>query len=336
MARAPSRPTPIAVTVRSANGRRRGARTVERAASVLVPAYNEEQNIAALLRRISAASGVDGWLVDDIILVASGCSDATVERAREVRNSEGLAVRIIEQETREGKAAAINLGLSVAHHDLIVLVSGDVLPAPGAVTALLHRLEDPTVGVVGARPVPMNSPSTFTGYAAHLLWRLHDAVNRAAGDNPKCGELIAFRKRVGDRLIVPAIPMESAVDEVSIQQLAQAAGLRSAYAPDAVVNNWGPGTVHDWFRQRRRIAAGHIISKRQGYEPSTMRTGTVLRSILRDPAARKRPAWVFAVVAMEVIARFYGQWDVARGRGHAVWKVAATTKRAIGEEVSNA
>src|SRR4029077_18458075 len=158
MARAPSRPTPITVSP-SAGGRRRRTRTTERAASVLVPAYNEEQNIAALLRRISAASGVDGWLVDDIILVASGCSDATVERAREVRR-DGLAVRIIEQETREGKAAAINLGLSVAHHDLIVLVSGDVLPAPGAVTALLNRFEDPKVGVVGARPVPKNDESS--------------------------------------------------------------------------------------------------------------------------------------------------------------------------------
>ena len=134
MARATTRALPsMAATYPAVNGRRRRARTAERAASVLVPAFNEEQNIAALLRRISAASGVDGWLVDDIILVASGCSDGTVARAREAR-ADGFAVRIIEQETREGKAAAINLGLSVAHHDVIVLVSGDVLPAPGAVT----------------------------------------------------------------------------------------------------------------------------------------------------------------------------------------------------------
>ena len=333
MARATTRALPsMAATYPAVNGRRRRARTTERAASVLVPAFNEEQNIAALLRRISAASGVDGWLVDDIILVASGCSDGTVARARSVR-ADGLAVRIIEQETREGKAAAINLGLSVAHHDVIVLVSGDVLPAPGAVTALLKRFEDETVGVVGARPVPLNEETTFTGYATHLLWRLHDSVNRAAGDNPKCGELIAFRKRLGDHLVVPAIPMHTAVDEVSIQFLARNAGLRSAYAPDAVVNNWGPSTLRDWFRQRRRIASGHILSAREGYQPSTMQTGSVMRSLLRDAKARRRPLWLGAVVALEVMARGFGYWDVTRGRGHAVWKVAQTTKRAIGEEV---
>ena len=333
MARATTRALPsMAATVPASNGRRRRARTTERAASVLVPAFNEEQNIAALLRRVSAASGADGWLVDDIILVASGCSDGTVARARAVR-ADGLAVRIIEQETREGKAAAINLGLSVAHHDVIVLVSGDVLPAPGAVTALLKRFEDETVGVVGARPVPLNEQTTFTGYATHLLWRLHDSVNRAAGDNPKCGELIAFRKRQGDRPIVPGIPMDTAVDEVSIQFLARNAGLRSAYAPDAVVNNWGPSTLRDWFRQRRRIASGHILSAREGYQPSTMQTSTVMRSLLRDAQARRRPLWLCTVVALEIVARGFGYWDVARGRGHAVWKVAQSTKRAIGEEV---
>src|SRR2546421_10881818 len=98
MARATVRPLPsMAATVPTGHGTRRRARTTDRAASVLVPAFNEEQNLAALLRRVSAASGVEGWLVDDIILVASGCSDATVARARSIR-ADGLAVRIIEQE----------------------------------------------------------------------------------------------------------------------------------------------------------------------------------------------------------------------------------------------
>ena len=312
----PARPAPVA----------------ERAATVLVPAYNEEQNIRALLHRLASETGVNGWVIDDIIVIASGCTDNTVARAEAAR-SEGLPITIIEQERREGKASAINMGLAAAQHDLIVLVSGDVLPARGAVPALLTRLEDTSVGVVGGRPVPMNDETTFTGYATHLMWRLHHAVSAATPDNPKCGELIVFRKRLGRRWIVPAIPVESAVDEVSVQSLVVAAGLRSAYVPDAIVNNWGPSTLRDWLRQRRRINSGHIIARRQGYKPSTMRTGMVLRSMWGDTAARKRPHWMLAVIAIEVTARVFGHRDVKRRREHAVWKVAETTKRSIGEEV---
>jgi len=303
-----------------------------RAACVLVPAYNEAQNIAPLLRRIAADSACGSWAIDDIVVIASGCTDETVARAEGVR-AEGLPVRVIVQERREGKASAINAGLDAARHDVIVLVSGDVMPAPGAVSALLSRLDDDTIGVVGARPVPLNDASTFTGYAAQLMWRLHHAISEAAGDNPKCGEMIAFRRRAGDLAIVPAIPLESAVDEVSVQALVQAAGLRSAYAGEAIVRNWGPSTLRDWFKQRRRINNGHVLAAREGYRPSTMGAGAVLRALRRDQAAWRRPHWLVAVMAIEVAARLMGRVDAARGREHAIWSVAATTKRAIGEEV---
>ena len=302
-------------------------------ASVLVPAYNEEQNIAPLLARIISESGVAGWALDDIIVIASGCTDGTVPRAQALA-ARHAAVRVVEQERREGKSSAINLGLQLARNDDVVLVSGDVMPASGTIPALLSRLHDPSVGVVGGRPEPLNDPSSFTGFAAHLLWRLHDMVSREADDNPKCGELIVFRKRMGGREIVPAIPASSAVDEVAIQALAYAAGLRSVYVADAVVNNWGPETIRDWFTQRRRINTGHILSARDGYRPSTMRATTVLRCVATDRLARRHPVWTLAVVSIEVAARLCGRFDAARGHGHTVWRVARTTKRAIEEEAS--
>ncbi len=301
-----------------------------RAVSVIVPAYNEEQNIAPLLRRIAETSSGE-WLVDDIIVIASGCTDLTVERALGVQ-AEGKPVRVEVQTRREGKASAINVGLRAAKHDVVVLVSGDVLPSAGAITAMLRRFEDDSVGVVGARPVPMNDESTFTGFATHLLWRLHHAVCEASDDNPKCGEMIAFRRRDGTRTIVHEIPVESAVDEVSIQALVHAAGLRSAYAGDAVVSNWGPFTIRDWFAQRRRINTGHVIEARNGNQPSTMRPATVLRALAGDREARRRLHWLLAVVTLEVAARICGYYDAARGRGHTVWKVAATTKRAFSDK----
>jgi hypothetical protein len=144
--------------------------------------------------------------------------------------------------------------------------------------------------------------------------------------------MIAFRKTAGERAIVSAIPVESAVDEMSIQALVHGAGLRSVYAGDAVVSNWGPFTLRDWFAQRRRINTGHIIETRAGNEPNTMRPGMVLRALTGDREARRQPHWLLAVVTLEVAARLCGHYDAARGRGHTVWKIASTTKRAFSDK----
>lgn len=303
-----------------------------RNASALVPAYNEEQNVGPLLRRIAADARTGDWTIDEIIVIASGCTDATVARAQDVAR-EGAPVRVIEQQRREGKASAINAGLREARHDVIVLASGDVLPDPGAVPVLLRAMEDDDVGVAGARPVPMNDRSTFSGYAARLMWELHHLVSLRSPE-PKCGELIAFRRALDGRPVVPAIPEESAVDEVSIQALAHDAGLRSLYVPEAVVRNWGPATVADWFRQRRRINAGHILAAREGYRPATMDGRTVLSLIWTHRLGFHRPHWLAAVVALEAAARLRGRIDVARGHGHAVWQVATTTKRPLEREAT--
>ncbi len=300
-------------------------------ASVLIPAYNEEQNIGPLLDRIAAESDAGPWTLDDVIVVASGCTDATARKARAASHA-SCHVRVIVERRRTGKASAINVGLRSARHDVVLLVSGDVMPAPGAIPMLLSRLDDPAVGAVGGRPIPLNDETTFTGFAAHLMWRLHHQISVTAADNPKCGEAIAFRKALQGHPVVNSIPSDTAVDEVSIQALIHAAGLRSVYAPEAIIRIWGPATVKDWLTQRRRINTGHILASRDGYRPSTMNAAVALKWAWCDEAARRKPMWSLAVVALEAAARIAGYIDVARRRSHTVWRVATTTKRAIEQE----
>ena len=297
-------------------------------ASAIVPAHNEGQNITALLRRLvddGAGSGVD-----DIVVVASGCSDATVALSRAFSQTHP-AVRVLEQLRREGKASAINLGLREVRNDCVVLVSGDVMPEPGAVALLLERLHDDTIGVVGGRPVPLNDASTFVGFAAQTMWRMHHWINERSAE-AKCGEMIAFRRIHRGLPLVAAIPESSAVDEVSIQAIAREAGLRSVYEPRAIVRNWGPDTVSQWMRQRRRINAGHLLSAREAYSPSTFSSALALRALLNDRPGRRRPHWLVGLAALEMAAKLAARFDVSRGDVHTVWRVAESTKRPIEQE----
>src|SRR4029079_10014127 len=146
----------------------------------------EEQNIVALLRRLVEERPQTG--VDDVVVVASGCTDVTLALSRAFA-ADHHGVRVIEQPRREGKASAINIGLREVRNDIVVLISGDVMPEPGAVALLLDRLGDDTVGVAGGRPLPLNDPSKFVGFAAQTMWRMHHWINERSVE-AKCGEMI--------------------------------------------------------------------------------------------------------------------------------------------------
>ncbi|HAH00694.1 MAG TPA: hypothetical protein DCL75_17985, partial [Ktedonobacter sp.] len=187
-------------------------------------AYNEEANIERTLRAVLDQQGTS-MRIEEVIVVASGCTDRTVPIVTEVAEQDAR-VRLCIQEKREGKASAINLFLKEARSPVAVLIGADVIPDTSAIQNLCIPFKDPKIGMVGGRPVPVNDPATFMGHSVHLLWRLHD---RLARKSPKLGEVIAFRN------VISGIPANSAVDEISIQALISQLGYHLIYEPKCVV-----------------------------------------------------------------------------------------------------
>ena len=298
------------------NGRRIGC-------SVGIMAYNEEANIAEAIGTILGQDVTSGHIAE-LIVVASGCEDRTAAIVADIAGKDPR-VRLLEQPRREGKASAINLFISAARSPVLVMVSADVLVKEGTIDALLRHFEDPSVGMVGGHPIPVNPEATFLGHAVHLQWRLHDRIAR---HSPKLGEIVAFRN------VVPGIPLDTAVDEISIQALVTQLGYKLAYESQAIVYNRGPTTVGDFLRQRRRIYAGHLrVREQQSYSASTMSSSRVLRALWGTGsfATPRGLVWTIGTVGLEITARGLGQYDVVRGRPQHVWDISATTKRHIAE-----
>jgi biofilm PGA synthesis N-glycosyltransferase PgaC len=288
--------------------------------SIGIMAYNEEANIAHTLRAVLEQHGTSIH-IEEIIVVASGCTDRTVAIVTELARQEPR-VRLCVQEKREGKASAINLFLKQATSPVIVLIGADVIPEDSAIENLCAPFKDPKIGMVGGRPVPVNDPATFMGHAVHLLWRLHDRVART---HSKLGEVIAFRN------VIAGIPANSAVDEISIQALISQLDYQLLYEPTCVVYNKGPVTVRDFLKQRRRIYAGHLqVLAQQNYEASTMKVGPIIRQLIacRDStiSTPKQAIWTIAAIALEGYARLQGNYDYLRKREHHIWQAVSSTK----------
>lgn len=288
--------------------------------SIGIMAYNEEANIGRTIHAVLQQEG-PSIRIEEVIVVASGCTDRTVPIVKEIALQQPR-VRLCVQEKREGKASAINLFLKQAISPVVVLIGADVIPEDSAIQHLCAPLLESKVGMVGGRPVPVNDPATFMGHAVHLLWRLHDRLARI---HPKLGEVIAFRN------VISGIPVDSPVDEISIQALISQLGYQLIYEPACIVYNKGPLTVRDFLKQRRRIHAGHLQTRdRQNYEASTMKVNPIFSQLIAchdfTMSTPKQLLWTIATVMLEGYARLQGYLDYRRKHAYHIWEMVDSTK----------
>ena len=113
------------------------------AVSVVIPLYNEQDNIRELQAELHAAlSG----LAYEIVFVDDGSVDETVRRV-ESRPE----VRVLEFEKNAGQSAAMYAGIHAAKGEVIVLLDGDRQNDPGDIRRLLAEIEAGTDLVCGYR-----------------------------------------------------------------------------------------------------------------------------------------------------------------------------------------
>jgi dolichol-phosphate mannosyltransferase len=102
------------------------------AVSVIVPLFNEEENISILQSELRAA--LDG-LDYEIVFVDDGSVDCTVERIETAPN-----VRLIRFEKNTGQSAALYAGLQAARGANAVLIDGDLQNDPADIPRLLAEI----------------------------------------------------------------------------------------------------------------------------------------------------------------------------------------------------
>lgn len=287
--------------------------------SVGLMAYNEEKIIARCLEAIQNQK-LESCTIEEIIVVSSGSTDATDAMVLKASQKDAR-IRLITQPSRKGKASAINEFLSAARGDICVLESADTIAGTDTVECLIKPFGDKHIGMTGAHPVPVNDKDSFAGFCVHTMWELH---HRLAMEHPKCGEMIAFRN------IISRMPTYTAVDEASLEAIIAESGLALAYAPKAIVQNKGPETMHDFIKQRRRIASGHRhLLATVGHEVSTKKPGNILGHIFEIiDWTPKGVVYMTALIAIEMYARMMGWFDFyLRDRNPFIWDISFSTKK---------
>lgn len=139
------------------------------AVSVVVPTYNERDNVEPLARRIAAALAGRSF---EILVVDDASPDGTEVRCVDLARE--LPIRCIVRRGERGLATAVIRGLRNAGAPLAVVMDADLSHPPEAIPTLLDIMSDPKIEMaIGSRFVP--------GASVDLYWPLHRRLNSLAG-----------------------------------------------------------------------------------------------------------------------------------------------------------
>lgn len=89
--------------------------SMKKSVSIIIPAYNEEENVAQV---VSVARKLS--YVDEVIVVNDGSTDNTVEEA------ESAGATVISHKENQGKGAAIKTGFKNSHGNVLAFIDADV------------------------------------------------------------------------------------------------------------------------------------------------------------------------------------------------------------------
>jgi len=114
--------------------------------SVVIPFYNEEDNIEPLYEQLTSVSGSSNYDFE-IIFVDDGSTDKTYENMLNIREKDER-VRLIKFRKNFGQSAALKAGFDHAKGDIVISMDGDLQNDPADIPVLLELIENEDCDVV--------------------------------------------------------------------------------------------------------------------------------------------------------------------------------------------
>jgi cellulose synthase/poly-beta-1,6-N-acetylglucosamine synthase-like glycosyltransferase/peptidoglycan/xylan/chitin deacetylase (PgdA/CDA1 family) len=222
--------------------------------SVIIPAYNEMDNIEATMLSVIHNTSVR----KEIIVVDDGSTDKTFEIATRVAEEhKNLKIRVI-YTPNGGKARALNIGVSHARGIVVVCMDGDTIFTPTTLAHLIEPFADPRVGAVSGKVYPCTATNIMERMQSieyligqNVIKRAFSTIN---GISVIPGAVGAFRKR--DVIAVGGFSTDTMVEDQDITLALLARGRKVVYARHALAYTEVPRTVHGFLRQRFRWMFG--------------------------------------------------------------------------------
>ena len=143
------------------------------AVSIVIAAWNEAPRLVARINNCLEQRYPSDRL--EIIIVSDGSTDDTFSV---VSAFDHRRVRLVQLEKREGKAAALNAGVSTAEGEIVVFADARQRFAPDAVLQLVANFSDSSVGAASGELILEDEPCRGKSVGVGLYWKLEKWIRR--------------------------------------------------------------------------------------------------------------------------------------------------------------
>ncbi|MDV8157371.1 glycosyltransferase family 2 protein [Acinetobacter bereziniae] len=283
--------------------------------SLIIPLYNEEETVVALIDTIQRALGTQQqpW---ELIVVDDGSCDATVNTIQQKLLQSPLNARLIQLSRNYGQTAAMQAGIDESQGQYIVTMDGDLQNDPHDIPAMLQQLIDQDLDLLVGwrknrqdalllRKIPSLLANRLIGRISGL--RLHDygcslKIYRA--------EIIKQIRLVGEMhrfipLWVASVVPVSRIGEVPVRHHARQFG-QSKYGISRTIR-----VILDlmsvMFFQRYLMRPGHLfgsIGLLLGCIGSVMLTYLAIDKYILDHSIGTRPMLLIGVMCVLMSLQF--------------------------------
>jgi cellulose synthase/poly-beta-1,6-N-acetylglucosamine synthase-like glycosyltransferase len=128
--------------------------------SILIPARNEEATIESKLENMKEILYPQEKM--EIIVADDASEDGTVEKVKDfIKRNPGLNIKLVRQNPRAGKSAALNKALTASKNSIIIVSDADTLWSSDILRKTLLYLSDPRIGAITGRGVNMNAEDSW-------------------------------------------------------------------------------------------------------------------------------------------------------------------------------
>jgi cellulose synthase/poly-beta-1,6-N-acetylglucosamine synthase-like glycosyltransferase/peptidoglycan/xylan/chitin deacetylase (PgdA/CDA1 family) len=218
----------------------------------IVPAYNEEKVICQTVRSLLQSN----WKDLAILVVDDGSRDRTYEIVLETFADEPR-VRIVKKENG-GKSEALNLGISMVDHDVIVAMDADTIFLPDTIPHLVSHFSNPAIGAVAGNAKVGNRINLITRWQA-LEYIVAQNLDRRAFERLNCitvvpGAVGAWRRQVVQDL--GGFHSDTLAEDADLTIRVIRAGHVVVYDERAIALTEAPAEIGSFLKQRFRWTYG--------------------------------------------------------------------------------
>jgi len=115
--------------------------SANRKISIIIPVYNEEENISLLADKLSESLKNLSLEKYEVIFVDDGSNDLTFQKISDAGKKYSF-IKAVKLRRNFGKAAAYSVGFSQAQNDVIITMDGDLQDDPKEIFLYLKKLDE--------------------------------------------------------------------------------------------------------------------------------------------------------------------------------------------------